>query len=595
MENINIIELIEKNPISKLSDTYNNKLLEKIKENFNKDEQKLFISSFYCYLNYNQATDFIIDLDDIWKWLGFTNKANAKILLMKYFINEKNYKFLLDPSIKQNKKGSGGHNRENIMLNIQTFKKICMKAGTKKADEIHDYFIKLEEIIQETLAEQSKEFSNHIKSIEIKTNKMIEINNHTLLLNKFNSSGSLVYLIKVKTLENNQYILKIGESRIGIGKRYSEHKSNYEECVILDCFPVNQSKQFESFLHSHPEIKPNLYKKLKGHETEQELFLIGDEKLHYSKLIKIINENINNYKDNNIINTEIKKLELENENLKLVNEMKPTNENYFIKELFELNKKILEDNKKLFEKVENLEKSNQEILGKINSIKVKNITTTNFGEVNKNVGPKLQKINPDTLTLIKTYDCVGEVLKENPKLKRASIGKAIGENTIYQGFRWLFVDRELDGTKIHKIEPTKETRQQNTGYIAKLNKEKTQILNVYLDRKTACKLNKYKSDSSLDNPVKKFTESNGNYYILYDSCSKELKEPFEKLNGKPILYKTGIGQYDDKNKLVNEFTSKQECCISVGIGDKSIKKLLDNNIAYNGFLYKYLDEKIKVF
>ena len=74
MENINIIELIEKNPIVKLSNTYNNKLLEKIKQNFNKDGQKLFISSFYCYLNYNKTKDFIINLDDIWKWLGFSQK-----------------------------------------------------------------------------------------------------------------------------------------------------------------------------------------------------------------------------------------------------------------------------------------------------------------------------------------------------------------------------------------------------------------------------------------------------------------------------------------------------------------------------------------
>ena len=35
---------------------------------------------------------------------------------------------------------------------------------------------------------------------------------------------------------------------------------------------------------------------------------------------------------------------------------------------------------------------------------------------------------------------------------------------------WIFVDRELDPNKIHKLEPTKETRLQNNGYIAKLNK-----------------------------------------------------------------------------------------------------------------------------
>jgi len=65
MNNLNIVNLIEKNPITKLTNTYNNKLLIKIKENFTDAQQQLFISSFYCYLNYNQTTDFVIDLDNI--------------------------------------------------------------------------------------------------------------------------------------------------------------------------------------------------------------------------------------------------------------------------------------------------------------------------------------------------------------------------------------------------------------------------------------------------------------------------------------------------------------------------------------------------
>ncbi len=596
MNNLNIVELIEKNPITKLNATYNNKLLEKIKKNFTQDEQKLFITSFFCYLNYDKTNDYVIDLDNIWKWLGFTNKANSKILLLKYFKNNKDYKFLLDPSIKQKKEGRGGHNKEIIMLNIQTFKKFCLKAGTDKANEIHDYFIKLEEIVQELIEDESLEFK---KSLDIKNLKIQELENeknkiiqdkvsdrHNLLYNKFASSGPLVYLVKVKTHEDNTWVVKIGESRIGISNRADEHKTKYEECVIMDCFPVQRSKDFESFLHSHPEISQYNVKDLKGHENERELFLVGKE-LSYNKLVKIINDNIKNYNDNSTINAELEKLKAENENLKLINSMKPS-DNIYMKELLELNKK-------LFEKVENLEKSYKEINEKLNSIQVKNTITTNFGEVNKNTGPRLQQINPETLKLVKTWDCMAEALKSDPKLKRASIGKAISENTIYHGFRWLFVDRELDPNKIHKLEPTKETRLQNTGYIAKLNKEKSKILNVYLDRKTACKFNDYKSDSALDNPVKNFTESNGNYYILYDSCDIKLKQQFEKSNGKPILYKSGIGQYDKTNKLIGEFSSKQECCQSVGIGDKSLKKSLEKKIAYNDFTYKYLDAKLKIF
>jgi hypothetical protein len=40
------------------------------------------------------------------------------------------------------------------MLNIQTFKKLCVKSFIKKADEIYDYFSKLEEVFYEILIEE---------------------------------------------------------------------------------------------------------------------------------------------------------------------------------------------------------------------------------------------------------------------------------------------------------------------------------------------------------------------------------------------------------------------------------------------------------
>ena len=126
---LNIVELIEKNPITRLSNTYQNKLLTKIKERFTDDEQQIFVASFYCYLNYHD--EFIIDLDNIWKWLGFNQKVKAKELLEKNFIINKDY-ILLNLQVKQSPHIRGGHNKETFMLNIDTFKKYCLKAGTKK-------------------------------------------------------------------------------------------------------------------------------------------------------------------------------------------------------------------------------------------------------------------------------------------------------------------------------------------------------------------------------------------------------------------------------------------------------------------------------
>ena len=85
MASLDIIELIEKNPISKLTSTYNVKLLNKIKANFSETEQQLFIGTFYCYLNYDTKKDFVIDFDNVWKWMGFSRKGHAKTTLEKHF------------------------------------------------------------------------------------------------------------------------------------------------------------------------------------------------------------------------------------------------------------------------------------------------------------------------------------------------------------------------------------------------------------------------------------------------------------------------------------------------------------------------------
>ena len=173
---LDIVELIEKNPITKFSSQYNGKFLTKIKETFTGFEQQLFLTSFYCYLNYNPKTDFVVDLDNIWKWLDFYQKENARRLLENQFIKDIDYIIL--PILKEEqKKGSGGHNKKKIFLTIKAFKSFCLKAGTKKADEIHEYYMKMEEIIQDTINEESNELKLQLDNSNKKlqqTNKQLE-------------------------------------------------------------------------------------------------------------------------------------------------------------------------------------------------------------------------------------------------------------------------------------------------------------------------------------------------------------------------------------------------------------------------------------
>lgn len=585
---IDIVNLIESNPITKLNGNYQSKIVEKVQQHFNSYEQQMFLASFYCYLQHDNKNDFVIDLDNVWKWLGFSSKHKAKELLNKIFVSDKDYKCLLTRRGEQDDKTHGGHNKEIIMLNMNTFKKFCLKAGTKKADEIHDYFIKLETILQEIVKEESDELRQQILQIEDKTKQEYDaklakqkcLEREKILMHEYAASGALFYIMKVKTFENGQYIIKIGESRKGVLGRYNEHKTKYEECLLLDCFAVNKSRDFETFMKEHDSIRRNRVTDLPGHETELELFLIG-RNLSYPALIDIVNNNIKYFNDN-----DTHKLELEIQQLKLMLEMKTSNnDNVLIHEL-------LQAVKHLSCKIDNLETVNLDIISKMNSSQIK--TTTGFNQPLVTVGPRLQKINPETMTIVKVYESVAECLKEyNFKVKRPSIDKAVKENTVYNEYRWAFVDRSLDPNIIHDLPPTKVTKTQNLGYIAKMNYEKTEILNVYIDRKTAAIENGYASHSALDTPVKNASVTNGHYYAVYEKCTNELRNSFEQKYGPPLLYKDGVGQYTSDNQLVKEFVCKYDCIKQLKMSDRTLAKALDKNVMYNNYYFRTIGSKLK--
>jgi hypothetical protein len=91
MQSFNIVDLIENNRITSLSDVYQDRLLTKIKAKFTEQEQQIFVASFYGFLKYDPKNDYVIDLDDVWKWVGFAQKVKATALLDKHFIINKDY------------------------------------------------------------------------------------------------------------------------------------------------------------------------------------------------------------------------------------------------------------------------------------------------------------------------------------------------------------------------------------------------------------------------------------------------------------------------------------------------------------------------
>jgi prophage antirepressor-like protein len=425
--------------------------------------------------------------------------------------------------------------------------------------------------LQKALEQAKTETVQVEKEYDHKLQKQKALEREKVLLAQYGVIGDIVYIVKVKTFANGTYVVKIGESRAGITKRYAEHKSKYEECLLLDCFKVQRSKAFETFLQDHESIRQTKVSDLPGHETERELFLIGKQ-LSYQTLLQIANKNEKYFNEVNL-----QAMELENEKLK---SMLETKENGTLLEL-------IEQVKRMSNKIDNLEKMNVELASKFNSSQTK--TTTNFQQPLVTLGPKLQQINPETMTVNKVYESIAECIKEyNFKVKRPSITKAIHDNTIYHGYRWAFIERTAPDPTIVNISETKKTKTQNLGYIVKMDSEKTKILNVYLDRKTAALCNGYQSSSALDTPVKTGKLANGFYYSTFST--------FEKSGAKSLLlYKAGIGQFNEADELIQEFSCKYDCIKQLKISDKTLAKALDKNVPYNRSYFKSLGSKLSLY
>jgi hypothetical protein len=261
MEQLNIVELIENNPVTKINNNYNVKLLSKINTNFNGFEQQMFLSGFYCYINNDRLKDYVVDLDKVWKWLGFSSKFNSVRVLEKHFKVVIDYKENMLVQIAKQENEHGGHNIIKYMLNIKCFKSLCLKAQTKKASQIHEYYINLEEIIQEVIDEESNELRLQLddKNKQItEQNKQLE--NVTLdkdnlrentILDQFPDDVQCIYYgLTDNVSSDDEPLIKFGCSNF-LSDRVRKHKKTYKNFRLVSAFRVQNKTQIETALKNN--------------------------------------------------------------------------------------------------------------------------------------------------------------------------------------------------------------------------------------------------------------------------------------------------------------------------------------------------------
>ena len=377
MQELNVVELIEKNPITRLSNTYNSKLLNKNQHNFTGFEQQLFVSSFYCYLNYDKNVDFVVDLDEVWEWLGFTQKASAIRVLEKHFSPDIDYKKEEEivalqfgkATLLSSKEGltkHGGQNKQTILLTIKCFKSLCLKAQTKKASEIHEYYMKLEEVLHEIVEEETDELR-----VQLEQNKNLILEKDTTIINikkekqkaveqaivvQFPVNTECIYFGTIdNTTEAGEKLIKFGHTN-DLSTRLADHRKKYNNFVLVNAFRVQNKVEIENLIKNYPKIKRQIRSIEINGKNKTELIAYDANNFTIEKLTKHIKDIIHSktYSIDNFNRIMKENEELENENRELIQQIK-TKDSYLNYNKILIEKQVVEINR-LNETLENLHK-----------------------------------------------------------------------------------------------------------------------------------------------------------------------------------------------------------------------------------------------
>ena len=575
-ETIDFNALVSKS--TSLSDNVQSKMIERLNTEFTKEEQRWYIANLYVYMNYHPTKDFPINLETVVKIVGFAHKKNAKRTLENNFTLNEDYKITMLP------KEHGQFSVEQVMLNIDTFKNMCMLVKTEKSKEIRKYYVKLENIYNGIVKEEMENTKKLLqeKDIEIlqKENQLVqkayllaqkdsehksdlELNRHKVLIEQLKNKKA-IYLCKV-----GNFLIKIGSSK-DIDDRKQDLKFVFGECIFLDVFDATDDFR---------EIEQNILVKVNGYKYKEpinghiskEVVQLTDT-FNYNQLKTIVQDEIKNYRSKS--NTLTEKELLRYKELDIINKL--IDKNISADEII----KILQATTQK-ETIIVKEKENDNDPQK---------TTVIGNDTLK--GRKIQLVNPDNLSIIvKVYSSMIHLLKDNKSYDKQAILNAIKNNTIYKGFRFIFVEHTQDHTIVNNIKETVVSIQPETHIILQLNKDKNEIINSFNSIKKMKQEFKI-GDRKLHKTIDESLLYNDTYFMKLKDCPRVLIDRY-LADGNELASRTSskskpIKKINDITKEETVYKSITEAAFQSGTSDKSITDSIKNNKNLKGFTWEYI-------
>ena len=543
-------------------------MIERLNEEFTKEEQRWYIANLYIYMNYHPTKDFPINLETVVKIVGFKHKANAKRTLVNNFTEGEDYTIALIR--KDERKNEGGFNEETIMLNIDTFKNMCMLVKTEKSKEIRKYYVKLENIYNGIVKEEIENTKNLLqeKILQIQDERIIEriidkkMEKHKVLLNMLKYKNC-VYLIE---LSNN--MIKIGSS-FEIDKRKDQIKLVFGgEGIFLDIFECKSFRNIERNILNDPIIQENKFKdKLETGHVSYEVVKLSDN-FTYEQLVEIVETHVRNF--DFLTPSQI----LEKQKLDIIESF--VNRGESLSDIINVFKTSLIVDHNV--STPSSQKKEQVIIPQKDIVSIK-----------PNYGKQIQKIDPNNLTRIVQLYKNMETLMEYKKYDTYSetgIRNAIKNNTIYKKYRWVFVNENEDPMVVNGIQPTVVSKKSGCSIVLELNNDKSKITRHFNSINVGSQ--ELKMDSrAIKKLITTNTCYNNHYYLYLDDCTPELLQTYDNklLNYIPSSA-IKVKSIDPETKQEQFFPSLKHAHDSCKVHHKALHKAITEKKILNGFYWE---------
>lgn len=413
-------------------------------------------------------------------------------------------------------------------------------------------------VIKEIRLNNKYELECQIKDVIEKSLNDFDLLRHKNILKSFDDKPG-VYIGKIKKLENNKMIIKIGSSYT-LDKRSSDLKNFFGNFNLIDFFPANRYRALERSIHNDPNINKYKYVEEINGNTSTETYCVTNE--IYSELVSIINRKQKDHQgmsEEHLFEIEKQKKELE----------------------------ILEKKKELeLIALQKLQMQNNIPITIIKEIPLKY-------NINENLVIKGNKIQKYTIEgeLVITYNTLCNAARKEVNVSESGIRKAIINKTIYKDHRWLHLERELPDDTVQNLGETKIIKNVNLGLIAMLDINKENIIHVFKNQTVAATSRHLKSTMCIYNSIKNDTLCSGHYFYLWNKCNEEMKQKYLENNTLPETDRRHnaikVNQiHPITNEIVKVFLSYTDIMHDFQVSLRKIKQVMNNNEIYKGYKWE---------